>query len=111
MSLDPSVREELTRLLEGQAGLNDFRQTFRPLAWRLGDVETRVESPLTRRVALLVSEFNLGHRTEPELRELFEEALRTVEAGFGAPQPRWTASTGATRSGLFPSLVGAGTGV
>jgi hypothetical protein len=104
MSLDPLVREELTRLLEGQAGLDDFRRTFRPLAWQLGEVETRVESPLTRRVALLVSEFNLNHRTEPELRELFEDALRTVETRFGIPEPRWTSATGETRSDPFPPV-------
>jgi hypothetical protein len=87
MSLDPLTREEVHRLLDKKATLADFRTWLRPVAWRLGDEAVRAESPLTRRVALYISEFNLGHRMEDELRRLLADEIATIHAE-AAPSQR-----------------------
>lgn len=78
MNLDLLTREELLRYFADEISLTELRARLRPIAWKLGDAEMRATSPLTRRVALYVAEFNRGHRTEDELRRLLAEAAETV---------------------------------
>ena len=78
MDLDLLTRQELLRYQDRSITLDEFRGWFRAVQWKLGDAETRARSPLARAVALYIAEYNLGHRTEVQLRGLLEEAASTV---------------------------------
>ena len=80
MNQDSLTRDAIVRLLGQETTLSEFRQWLRPVNWRLADEATRSANPLTRKVALYVAEFNQGHRTEDNLRELLAEATTTAYA-------------------------------
>ncbi len=78
MNLDSLTRDELLRYLDNEIDLAGLRRWMRTTTWKLGDAHLRAASPMTGRVARYIAEFNLGHRTEDDLRQLFRDAAATV---------------------------------
>ena len=78
-SIDWNVRTHLQRYLLGEEILRAFQRWFTPIAWRETDHQSA--SKLVRTVALFLAEYTSGHRSEPELRNLFLEQL----AGTASP--------------------------
>jgi hypothetical protein len=80
MNLDSLTREEVIKFLADETSIDDFRAWLRPVAWGLGDdEETRIDSALTRKLVLLIAEYNLGHRAEDEVRELMADEVEHRE--------------------------------
>jgi hypothetical protein len=79
MSLDSLTRDQMLRYLGHEIDLAEFRGWLRPVLWQLGgDTRSRKQNPVTRRVGRWVAEFNMKHRTEWELRELFAGEVATA---------------------------------
>lgn len=78
MNQDSLTREQVLRFLDGQISLDEFRSWLRPVTGKLREFPE--PTPLTRRAALYIAEFNRGHRTEAELRQLLADETVTVYA-------------------------------
>lgn len=79
--LDLAVRQQVTRLLDGDIGIDDFRSWFAGVLWS----ERATEVPAVADVALALAEFEDEHLTHSELREELSTLIRMYSVRVGLP--------------------------
>ena len=103
--LDAQTRELVFDHLDGAMGLDDLRRRLMPIAWRLDSELVAATNPVTSKVSLYIAEYERGHRSESELRDLLSRASSTVLLVATDLPPRATATTTReTRSARYPAV-------
>jgi hypothetical protein len=75
-SLFREVRTQLSRYLSGKSSLEQFREWFDVETWGLAAEPDSPLRQLAGEIELRIAEYTNGHRTEDDLRNLFQALLQ-----------------------------------
>ena len=80
-----SIRERLIQYLAGENELAEFLDWYEPLSWEVAASGEAQKYPLVTDLDLTIAEFDAGHRSEDDLREMWRSLLRTTVVAAGKP--------------------------
>ena len=72
---EQEIRKQVDRYLAGQISLNELRLWLMPLLWNIHRDDDLPAFQTAGKIALYISEYGAGHRTEQELRGLLASML------------------------------------
>jgi hypothetical protein len=105
-SLEGQIRDELRLYVSGQVPLSTFEEWLVAMSWNIHQTGDVSAMRLAYEIDLRLAEYANGHRTEDELKWIFQPLLDTIVAHVGGLPPPRTGSSSVTNSIKQPVLVG-----